>query len=148
MSNVVRANRRGTRYLALLVTSVFITGCGLGMDNAERLDRARSAFAASEYRAAVIDTRNILRSEPDNPEARLLLGRSALKLNDAATAEKELRRAVSLGIDLGAVAVDLGHAMLGLRQYEQLLEEIAPELAGTETDRCDILRLRDRKSVV
>src|SRR5690606_10206593 len=71
-----------------------------------------------------------------------LLGRSSLALNDAATAEKELRRAVGLGEELAAVAVDLGRAMLALRQHEALLAELGPELARTEEDRLSILRMR------
>src|SRR5690606_7864410 len=96
----------------------------------------------AEYRTAIIDTRNVLQKEPQNREARLLLGRAAIQMADAATAEKELRRAVELGVSIEAVAVDLGKAMLGLRQFESLLEEIQPELAADGDARHAILRLR------
>lgn len=143
MTTYIRAIRRGTRSLAILFVPLLLaTGCGLGMDNADRLERAKSAFAASEFRTAIIDTRNILQQEPDNREARLLLGRSSLEVNDAATAEKELRRALALGADPGAVGADLGRALLALRQYEQLLEEIRTDLASNEEERLAILRLR------
>jgi len=125
-------------FLPLLV----VAACGLGMDNAARLARAQVAFEAGEYRAAIIDAKNILQQEPRNREARLLLGRSSIRVNDAATAEKELRRAIDLGADLRPVAVDLGQALLVLRQFEQLLEEIQPALAQSESDRLAILRLR------
>ncbi|MEX2123371.1 MAG: XrtA/PEP-CTERM system TPR-repeat protein PrsT [Woeseia sp.] len=125
-----------------LLPLLFIAACGLGMDNAARLARAQAAFESSEYRAAIIDAKNILEQEPQNREARLLLGRSSIRVNDAATAEKELRRAIELGSDLRTVAVDLGRALLSLRRFEQLLEEIQPELAQNETERLGILRMR------
>ncbi|HET6629003.1 MAG TPA: XrtA/PEP-CTERM system TPR-repeat protein PrsT [Woeseiaceae bacterium] len=143
MTIFIRAIRRETRSLAILFVPLLLAaGCGLAMDNADRLERAKTAFANSEFRAAIIDTRNILQQEPDNREARLLLGRSALRVNDAATAEKELRRALELGVDPGAVIADLGQALLALREHEKLLEEITPNLAGTGEERLTVLRLR------
>ena len=127
---------------SVLLPLLFIAACGLGMDNAARLERGQAAFESGEYRSAMIDARNVLQQEPENVEARLLLGRSSIRLNDAATAEKELRRATDLGADFRAVAVDLGQALLSLRKFEQLLEEIQPELAQSEEERLAILRLR------
>ncbi|HET6628995.1 MAG TPA: XrtA/PEP-CTERM system TPR-repeat protein PrsT [Woeseiaceae bacterium] len=143
MTTFIRAVRPETRSLAILLVPLLLAaGCGLGMDNADRLERAKTAFANNEFRAAIIDTRNILQQEPDNREARLLLGRAALRVSDAATAEKELRRALELGASPGAVIADLGQALLALRKYTQLLEEITPDRAGTDAERLSILRLR------
>lgn len=121
---------------------LFCAACGLGMDNAARLARGQAAFESSEYRSAIIDAKTVLQQEPQNREARLLLGRSSIRVNDAATAEKELRRAVELGADLPTVAIDLGQALLSLGRFAQVLEEIQPELAQGERDRLAILRLR------
>jgi len=126
----------------VILPLVFCAACGLGMDNAARLARGQAAFESSEYRSAIIDAKTVLQEEPQNREARLLLGRSSIRMNDAATAEKELRRAVELGTDLRTVALDLGQALLSLRRFAQVLEEIQPELAQDERERLVILRLR------
>lgn len=130
------------RALSIVSILVLVSACGLGLDTSKRLERAQKAFDRSEYRTAIIDTRNILQKEPQNREARLLLGRASIRMTDAATAEKELRRAVELGVGLETVVVDLGKAMLGLRQFEGLLDEIRPELGVDNDDRNAILRLR------
>ena len=137
-----RAIRRETRSLTLWLLPLLLAGCGLGMDNADRLERAQAAFSKNEFRAAIIDTRNILQQEPGNREARLLLGRAALRVNDAATAEKELRRALELGADPDTVIGDLGRALLALGKHEELLADITPDLAGTAEERLSVLRLR------
>jgi cellulose synthase operon protein C len=133
---------RCMRSLGVASLLLLVSGCGLGVDTSQRLERAQTAFDRSEYRTTIIDTRNILQKEPQNREARLLLGKASIRMTDAATAEKELRRAVELGIGMEAVVVDLGNAMLGLRQFEGLLEEIRPELAKNGDDRKAILQLR------
>ena len=130
------------RSLSIASALLLVSACGLGVDTSKRLERAQSAFERSEYRTTIIDTRNILQKEPQNREARLLLGKASIRMTDAATAEKELRRAVELGVGMEAVVVDLGKAMLGLRQFEGLLEEIQPDLATNSDDRNAILQLR------
>ncbi len=134
--------KRASIFLSLITLAGVLAGCGLGMDNADRLARAQAAFSKSEFRSAIIDTRNILREEPNNREARLLLGRSALRVNDVATAEKELSRALELGAEPGPVIVELGQALLALQKHEQLLESVTPDLAGSGEERLTVLRLR------
>ena len=131
-----------TQRSIVLLPLLLAAACGLGTSNADRLARAQAAFKSSEYRAAIIDTKTILQQEPQNREARVLLGRSSMRVNDAATAEKELRRAVDLGADLSSIALDLGAALLSLGKFDQLLEDIQPDLGQSDSERLDILRLR------
>src|SRR6056297_2804735 len=135
----------GRRLGAGLLMPVLLTvaaGCGLVVDNEARMERAAVAYEDGDYRAAVIDLRNVLQEEPDNRAARILLGRAALRANDPETAVKELRRAIELGAPIGTLALDLGEAMLDLRQFDAVLDEIVPALASNEMDRVAILRLR------
>ncbi len=101
-----------------------LSGCGLAMDNEDRLVRGEQAFADGEYRAAVIDAKNILLEEPDNVAARLLLGRVSVEIGDGAAAEKELRRAMQLGASPAAVVVELARALLLQRKFAEVLDEI------------------------
>lgn len=136
-----RARRPGSSSIVFSLL-LLVAGCGLTMDNSQRLQRAEQAYQAGEYRAAVIDTKRILQDEPDNRAARLLLGRASLRSGDPATAEVELRRAIELDVDLSRVAVDLGEALIRLGRYNEMLEEIRPAVAVSEAERLSILRLR------
>src|SRR6056297_728192 len=136
-----RAGRLATAPI-LFSFLLLAAGCGLAMDHGERLQRAGQAYEAGEFRAAVIDTKRILQDEPDNREARLLLGRASLRSGDPATAEVELRRAIELGTDSSEVVVDLGETLVRLGRYDEMLEEIRPNMAATGVDRLSVLRLR------
>ena len=125
-----------------LCALLFVSACGLGMDTDARLERAQQAYDSGEYRAAIIDTKNILQKEPENVAARLLLGRSSVRVGDPRAAEKELRRAVELGTDKGEVIVDLGRALLMLGEFEQIEAEITTDLAVDDEARLAILRIR------
>jgi cellulose synthase operon protein C len=139
---IIKPKASCIRSLSIVSVMMLMSACGLGLDTQKRLERAQTAFDRSEYRTAIIDTRNILEREPQNREARLLLGRASIRVTDAATAEKELRRAVELGVGIETVVVDLGKAMLGLRQFENLLDEIRPELGAGDDERNAILQMR------
>lgn len=126
-------------FLYALLT-LFISSCGLGMDSQERLDRAQQAFDDGEYRAAIIDAKNVLLDDPENAAARLLLGRASVEDGDGISAEKELRRAVELGVDKGTVLPYLGRALLMQGKFQKVLDEIDPEIANSETDRLSAMR--------
>jgi len=64
------------------LSALLISSCGLGMDTQDRLHRGQQAFSDGEYRAAVIDAKNVLLDEPDNLTARLLLGWSTAELGN------------------------------------------------------------------
>jgi len=50
----------------------------------------------------------VLQKQPENGEARLMLGRSALIVGDALTAEKEFRKALEYGQPQGTVVPAVG----------------------------------------
>lgn len=101
-----------------------MSGCGLAMDNEDRLARGEEAFANGEFRAATIDAKDVLLDEPDNVRGRLLLGRASVEMGDGAAAEKELRRAIDLGTNKIDVAAELGKALVLQGKFEDVLNEI------------------------
>lgn len=133
---------RAVAALILLFFSLSLASCGLGMSNQDRLDRGSQAFSDGDYRAAIIDAKNVLQKEPDNIGARLLLGRVSVVVGDGATAEKELRKAVELGTDLATVLVDLGSALLMQQKFDAVVDEILPEHAASNDDRLAALLIR------
>jgi putative PEP-CTERM system TPR-repeat lipoprotein len=132
----------GKAWFVALSALLILPACGIGMDNADRLERGQQAFESGDFRTAIIEGKNILQSEPDNVGARLLLGRSSLRLGDPRSAEKELRKAIELGVNKSDVVVDLGRALLILREFEQVEAEITPDIASDEETRIAVLRIR------
>ena len=57
--------------------------------------------AQGDYKAAAIEVKNALKKAPKDPELRLLLGELQGKEQDFGGAEKELKRALSLGAETG-----------------------------------------------
>ncbi|MDZ7644746.1 MAG: hypothetical protein U5K76_11270 [Woeseiaceae bacterium] len=123
-----------------LFALLLLVACGLSAE--ERLARGQTAYTDGEFRAAAIDARSVLQAEPDNAEARLLLGRAALEIGDLGSADKELRRAIELGVPKGRVAVDLGRLLLAQQQHQQLLDELTPEVQAAADEPVVVMRLR------
>jgi len=121
--------------IALCLMLLLISGCGLAMDNEGRLDRGEKAFAVGEYRAAIIDAKDVLRDEPDNVRGRLLLGRASVEVGDGPSAEKELRRAMKLGTPAVDVAPGMARALLIQGKYQDVLDDVPFEgLAPREVE--------------
>jgi Tfp pilus assembly protein PilF len=80
------------RVLWVAFLAVLVAGCDVFMSTADHLERARAFIAENDYRSAVVELKNVLQEEPENPTARLLLAESALWLGDPVSAEAELKR--------------------------------------------------------
>ncbi|MBZ2209736.1 XrtA/PEP-CTERM system TPR-repeat protein PrsT [Massilia soli] len=115
-------------------------GCGSEKDAGPLIAEARKFRDQGETRAAVIQLKNVLQQDGSNSAARILLGEVYIEDGDAVSAEKELRRALTLGGDAGQIAPLLGKAMLMQGQYEALLGEIQP--AASAARRPLVLALR------
>jgi putative PEP-CTERM system TPR-repeat lipoprotein len=105
---------------------------------------AQSYFDKGQYETAVVQLKNALVIDPDNPRARLLLAKTYLKLQDGLTAEKELLRAQELGLPREAVLPPLGRAWLMNGESEKLLKTLAPEADDPPGLQVDILVLQGR----
>jgi len=86
--------------------------------------------------AAVVQLRNAIQSDPNNLDARLLLGRLYLQAGDGPSAEKELRH-VDESHPGDEVQLLLGQALLLQQKYDDVLstvgdKAIAPELRSSE----------------
>jgi len=83
---------------------------------------ARAYIEAGEPSAAIIQLKNALRENPDDPEARYLLGSIYVSVGDSVNAEKELTRARDLGYDPDAIARPLGQALLIQRKFRTIVD--------------------------
>jgi tetratricopeptide (TPR) repeat protein len=71
------------------------------------VSKAQDLFDAGNYSAAEIELKNLLQADPNQAEARVLLGQIYLRGGNGAAAEKELRRALDIGADPAALRFDL-----------------------------------------
>ncbi len=103
---------------------VLLSACGLAMDNQDRLLRAEQAYTDGDYQTVIIDTKNVLLEDPDNMQARRLLGLATVETGDGPAAEKELRRAIELGVPSVELSAALGRALVLQRKWSDVLEDI------------------------
>lgn len=128
---------RSPRALLTLLIPLLLAGCGRTQSDDQLLSAARQHVANGETRSAVIQLKNLLQRTPASGQARLMLGRLYLDAGDVLSAEKELRRALELGMARGDVMPSLGKSLLLQGQYNKLLDE-----TGGDPRQPELLALR------
>lgn len=125
--------------LALLATSI-LQGCDSSpnLSEQEYIQRAKNFEDKGDLKASVIELKNALQKNPDNPQARLLLGEIYLKSGRGAEAEKELSKAAKLGVSQEIILPRLGEALLLMGDYQRVLDEIRP---GEQTSKPNLARI-------
>ena len=123
---------------ALLISSSLLQAA----DTEKYIEEARVYLEQGEAKAAVIQLKNALQENPASIEARLMLGRIYLQTGDGASAEKEFERARKLNAAAGHWQHDLGRAWLMQGKFNQILDNLAEDPAGTADQRLAILLLR------
>lgn len=111
-------------------------------DMAALLSKAKTSYSGGDYRAAVIHLKNALQQSPQASEARILLGRTYLKLLDAPAAEHEFKKALQQGATMADVAPLLAQSYLLQGKPKQLLEEIAVNKSAPPKQQAEILALQ------
>ena len=117
-----RARNIGMALLAALL--VLAAGCDAFRSKEARIEEAREALSAGDFRAASIQLKSVLDSDPENADARLALAETSLAVGDAQSAEKELRRAMAAGLPPERAAALQGRVMLALGQSADLLQKL------------------------
>jgi putative PEP-CTERM system TPR-repeat lipoprotein len=111
-----------TIYWILALIVLLMLGCSREADTPEsHLARAKDYKKAANFPAAIIELKNVLQGAPDNADARRLLGTLYLDIGDGASADKELRRAVELGVPEDTLRVELARAQLYQGKFDEVL---------------------------
>ena len=114
------------RHIVMVFLASFIlSACGEAYTDTEHLARAKEFRDRGEVQASIIELKNALSINPENLEARWTLGQIYLETGSGADAEKELRRAMSLGLDAQAATVPLARAILQQGRFEEVVELIS-----------------------
>ena len=112
------ASRR--RLLPALLLCAGLVACQA--DPGDMLKSAQDYYAKNDYNAAAIQVKNVLQKEPDNAEARFLLGAVSFGQGDVAGAVRDLTRALDLGVASERVAPMLARARVLNGEYDAVLD--------------------------
>lgn len=134
----VAAPRRIGR--ALLVSGVLATAL-VAFDPAsaqeEYLSSAQKYLEQGEYSAALIEVKNALQANPNDAQARVLLGRIYLGMGDATGAESAFLRARELGATGEELDLMLAYARLNKGAFQEVLTQSdnpVGKLSATQRD--------------
>lgn len=109
------------KLIPLLLLPLLLVACSGELSEGELLERAKDHLDKGELRAASIQLKNALQQNPDNPEARWLLGNVHLEMGNQAAAEKELKRARELGVVDESVRPLLARSYTAQGKYEEVM---------------------------
>ncbi|MBD8533260.1 MULTISPECIES: XrtA/PEP-CTERM system TPR-repeat protein PrsT [unclassified Massilia] len=113
---------------ALLLSG--LTACNRDQSTESLLAEAKQYQQKGDDKAALIQLKNAVAKSPEDAEARLQLGTLYLETGDAVSADKELRKAASLGMAPARTLPLLAKSLQNQGQFKEMLDEIKPELAA------------------
>ncbi|MGD8910319.1 MAG: tetratricopeptide repeat protein, partial [Chromatiales bacterium] len=124
-------SKRRLRSVVVLGAVLLIAGCNLFTSTEDRFHDAVEHREKGKLNAAVIEFKNVLKAQPDHAQARWLLGKTYLDLNDGLSAKKELQRARELGVTDPQLLIALvrAHLQTGEPQVALQMIESTPGLA-------------------
>lgn len=104
-----------------------LAGCSRDQSTPTLLAEAKQYQEKGDLKAALIQLKNAVAKSPDDANARLQLGTLYLETGDAVSADKELRRAASLGTSPEQVLPLLARALQAQGKFKESLDELKPE---------------------
>lgn len=111
---------------AFVLIAAFLGGCSTELTEEEYLARANSAYEKGDFKSASIDLKNVLRSDPNNVQARWLRGLIFLESGNESDAEGEFLRARAAGLDDASLLVPLAESYLGQTKTKEVLSLLPP----------------------
>ena len=130
--------------LIATLSSVNLLGCDK-LSNAtpeELIERAKDFQAKGDMKSSIIELKSAIQKDPNNPQARWMLGEVYIKLGMGAGAEKELKRASELGVSPQSLMVPIARSLLLQREYKRLADEIILTPETTPANRAKLLQLQ------
>jgi Flp pilus assembly protein TadD len=111
--------------LAHVGISIAVLLAGCGEDPQALLASAKDYLAKNDTKAAIIQIKNVLQSDPNSSEARFMLGSALMDSGNPAGAEVELRKALDLKHPQELVVPLLAKSLLEQGQTKALISELA-----------------------
>ncbi len=106
---------------ALLVLAMLMTsGCSPSKTDTELLQSAKDYINNNQIRESILELKNALQVNPQNAEARFLLGKLNLAIGNPASAVKEFERSIEYGWDEAEATLYLARSLLNNGQFNEL----------------------------
>lgn len=106
--------------VAAVALTLTLTACGKSPE--QHYKQAQELVQKADYKAAVIELKTVLQKQPDNREARLLLGQVSFRNGAYPDAEKELSKARSLGASDDQVLPTLAKVYVKMGEPQKALD--------------------------
>lgn len=118
--------------LGLFAAAWLILGLqGCNRETADKFIASGKAYLEKrDFQAAIIQFKNAVQKDPDSGEARSLLGTALEEADDPASAEIELRKALSAGYSPDRVYPILVRVLLEQGEFEKAVSEATPHLGN------------------
>lgn len=113
--------------LALAFSSTaLLTGCNrsANLSVEEHIERAKDFQSKGDTRASILELKNAVQKDPNNAQARWLLGNAYLDLRLGGEAETQLDKAVKLGINPKSARIPIARAQLYQGNFQQILDSL------------------------
>lgn len=136
---IPRRHMTALAFAALLILS----GCGKDLTAAEHVSRAKDYIDKGKLRPALIELSSAVQEDPKSVEGRWLLAKVAVDLGEGPRAEKEIRKAMELGLNRASGQITLVKALLLQGDIDRLLQESSVFPTDiSQADQAAILGLR------
>lgn len=123
---------RASVVLTALMFAAGLSGCGKTDTSASLMADARQYQDKGDVKAALIQLKNAAVKSPEDAEVRFQLASLYNQAQDPVSAEKEIRKAASLGMDSARTAPELGKALLAQGKAQQAIDETADAKGGAD----------------
>lgn len=119
----------------LLIVSLILVACGkTDISDVEHVNRAKQYQTTGDFKATLIELKNALQQNPKNSEARLLLGELYVLIGNGAAAEKELNKALQLGVTGSYIQKLQGKSLLLQGHHEDVLTTLSKMDVSSQAD--------------
>lgn len=132
--------RGGVKCVVFILLAIVLNACS-GPTDQQLVLMAKDYLSQSKVREAAIELKSALQENPKNAEARYLLGGINLSLGDAASAEKEFKRAADAGWPEEQAQIGIARAMLVRNARQKLLDEIKVKDSYSASARANLYAL-------
>jgi putative PEP-CTERM system TPR-repeat lipoprotein len=122
--------------------AVLAVSCGQSNDPVALIAKAQAYSKKGDYPAAIIELRNVLQLNPENGEARYLLGTAYLESGDAAFATVELQKALESGYDGKLVLPELAKSLIAQDKLKEAIDATDPTTVPSAQGSPEILNIR------
>lgn len=121
-----------------------LSACTEQKDEATLLNEAKTQYDNGEFSTATISLKNILQKNPEQAEARYLLGAIYLNKDQFLAAEKEFRRAISQNPEHEEALLALAKAQLSLNKFEKVLSTLSAQTFQQQTSKIRALIMQSQ----